>query len=260
MVNLNNSNILKIFLLFTSITLSSCASTKQINTDIEASYEISDPFEEVNRAVFSFNNVVDSILLEPVATGYQKVIPQTARKGVRNFLVNLRSPIDVGNQILQGDLIGAADGTTRFFVNTLLGLGGLIDIAAKEGLEHEPEDFGQTLAVWGVGDGPYTVLPLIGPNNLRDQVGLLADSYVDPIRLYLHNTNREEIYYSKLSVKTIDTREELLTILSDLKNNSIDYYAAVRSVIYQRRNALISDMSEEDRYSAEMPDFEDEEW
>ena len=249
-----NKQLRILLVLFACLNISSCSTTSYHDETLG----INDPFEEVNRTVFAFNDTVDNAIMKPVAKTYRAALPKPARTGIRNFITNLRSPIDIGNQILQGDIIGAADGITRTFVNTFFGIGGFIDIAAKEGLEYENEDFGQTMAVWGIGNGPYIVLPLIGPNNLRDHLGTLADSYADPIRLYLHNTDNEEIYYSKFAVEVIDKREELLDVLSDLKANSIDYYAAIRGVIYQKRNALIKDMKENDQYALEMPDFDDD--
>ncbi len=215
-----------------------------------------DPLEPMNRAVFSFNDTLDQAIGKPVAKGYQAIVPKPARTGVRNVLRNLRSPVNMANQLLQGDVDGFAGDTIRVLVNTTLGLGGLIDIAESAGIPYEHEDFGQTLAVWGVGNGPYIVLPIIGPNSLRDHAGMALDSYADPLRIYLYNTDQEEWYYGRIVMTGIDKRTELLDTLEDLRNNSLDYYAALRSAHYQHREALIRDNSQQ--AIPEIPDYDDE--
>ncbi len=216
-----------------SATLAACSTS---NTT-----EISDPLEGMNRGIFKFNDAVDTAVLAPVAKGYRAAVPQPARTGVRNFLTNLKSPLTIANNLLQGDLRGAGDATTRMVTNSLLGFAGLVDVAGAEGIKHQDEDFGQTLGKWGVGHGPYLVLPLIGPSSVRDTTGLVVDAAADPLNLWLTNTNREEWVYARLGVTIIDKREELLDLLADLKKNSIDYYAAMRSTYGQRRAALLND-------------------
>lgn len=218
--------------LLASLSLSACASG--------SAGEVADPAEGLNRGIFRFNDAVDTAVLSPVAKGYRAVVPQPARTGVRNFLHNLKTPTILANNLLQGDLQGAGVTLTRFLANTLIGLGGVFDVAAKGGLPYRDEDFGQTLGTWGVGSGPYIVLPLFGPSSARDTAGLLVDSYTDPVRSWLTNTDREEWYIGKVAVATVDKREELLDVLADLKKNSIDYYAAVRSAYGQRRTAEIA--------------------
>lgn len=213
--------------------------------------EIYDPAEGLNRGIFKFNNVVDEAVMEPVARGYRSAVPDPARKGVRNVLRNLKTPSILANNILQADTVGAGDTVTRFFANTLFGFGGVVDVAAKEGIPYREEDFGQTLGVWGAKPGAYIVLPLLGPSSVRDTTGLVVDSYTDPLRLWLMNTDRAGWYYGKVAVGSIDKREELLDVLADLKKNSIDYYAAVRSSYVQRREAMISGGSE----SQSLPDI-----
>lgn len=224
--------------------LSACASSPD--------GEIADPIEGVNRGVFKFNDAVDTAVLRPVALGYRQAVPQPARTGVRNFLRNLKSPTIIANNLLQGDLEGVGNSTTRLAANTLFGVGGIFDVAGAEGVRYEEEDFGQTLGVWGVGNSPYIVLPLLGPSSARDATGMIVDSYADPVRLWLTNTDNEGWYYALVGVKTIDTRESLLDILDDLKKNSIDYYAATRSSYAQRREALVRDESPE---SSNLPDM-----
>lgn len=228
-----------------TLTLTACGTT---NTG-----EISDPIEGVNRGIFKFNDAVDTAVLEPVARGYRAGVPQPARTGVRNFLQNLKSPLTIGNNLLQGDLPGAGDATTRMVTNTLLGFAGLVDVAGKEGIKYQEEDFGQTLGKWGVGHGPYLVLPLFGPSSVRDTTGMVVDGYADPIRIWLTNTDNEGWHYARVGVSAIDKREELLDVLADLKKNSIDYYAAVKSTYGQRRQALLVDENASEASLVDIP-------
>jgi phospholipid-binding lipoprotein MlaA len=218
--------------------------------------QINDPLEGVNRGILSFNEAVDKAVIEPVARGYRYVTPKPIRTSVRNFLRNLKSPLTMGNELLQGDLEGFANASGRLFINTLLGVGGLFDVADMGGIPYEAEDFGQTLAVWGVGNGPYIVLPLLGPSTARDGTGLLVDAFADPVRIYLFNTDREWLHYTRVGVSVIDQREELLDVIDDLRRNSFDYYAAVRSAYYQRRKALVNDMQPQNNAGPEIPEYD----
>lgn len=237
-----------------ALSLGAC-STTQSSGDVS---EVYDPMEGFNRAVFAFNDAVDTVFLEPIAMGYRFITPQPLRTGVRNFLRNLKSPMQVVNQTLQGDLSGAGSDVARFAINTTAGVLGLVDVAAMVGLPYEQEDFGQTLGVWGVGHGPYMVLPILGPSSMRDATGMLVDSYADPLRLYLYNTHQEEWHYARLGLTAISTREELLDLLDDLQKNSFDYYAALRSTYMQRREALLNDQDPELASSPAIPDFDSE--
>ena len=152
--------------------------------------EIYDPFEPINRVVFKFNNVADRLVLEPAAKGFRK-LPSPVQTGIGNFLSNLKLPIVIINQFLQGQFGNAASSTGRLIVNTTVGIGGLIDVADRVGLEEKEEDFGQTLATWGIGNGPYIVLPIFGPSNLRDTAGIIVSAGTDPTNIYLSNQNEE---------------------------------------------------------------------
>lgn len=232
-MKLNLKKLLTTALVTSMLGMTACASAPD--------GEIADPIEGVNRGIFKFNDAVDTAVIRPVAKGYRKAVPQPARTGIRNVLHNLQSPQIIANNLLQGDIKGVGDSSTRFVANTLLGVGGIFDVAGKEGIKYEPEDFGQTLGVWGVGNSPYLVLPLLGPSSARDTAGMIVDTYADPLRLWLTNTDNEAWYYGKVAVSTVDKREELLDVLDDLKKNSIDYYAAVRSSYAQRREAQVRD-------------------
>lgn len=219
---------------------------------------ISDPMEGVNRKVFAFNKAVDSAVIHPIAKGYRAVVPSPARTGVSNFLRNLKSPTRMANQVLQGDIQGAAAEFSRAAINTTIGIGGLIDVAKETGLEHEPEDFGQTLGVWGVGHGPYMVAPIFGPSSMRDFAGYAVDAYADPLRIYLDNVDKSDVFFVKSGVEYLAMREQLMDLLESLEASSIDYYAAVRSTYYQRRNAMVNDSGSVDGRSGGLVDFDEE--
>jgi phospholipid-binding lipoprotein MlaA len=242
-----------------SLTVAGCASTgtEGVSEDMVVNGEvINDPFEGGNRVMLKVNEGIDKAVLEPVARGYRYVAPKPVRTSVRNFLRNLKSPIVMGNELLQGDLEGFANATGRLVINTLLGVGGLFDVADMGGIPYESEDFGQTLAVWGVGNGPYVIIPIIGPSTMRDGTGMLVDSFADPVRIYMFNHDLEWLHYTRLGVTVIDTREEYLDIIDDLRRNSFDYYAAIRSAYYQRRQALVKDMDSSSASGPEIPDYD----
>ena len=201
--------------------------------------EIYDPLESLNRAVFSFNNVTDRIVLEPIAKGYRK-LPSPVQSGVGNFINNLKLPLAAFNQLLQGQGKNAVQSTGRFLVNSTIGVFGLIDVADNIGLEQKEEDFGQTLATWGVGDGFYIVLPLFGPSNLRDTAGLVLTSTTDPINAYAISEGEAWVIPLRTATNAVDQRSKIIDEVNALRNNSVDYYAAVRSSYYQNRKAAIS--------------------
>ena len=190
-----------------------------------------DPLEDINRVIFDFNNGLDNAVLEPVAETYIKHVPDTFRTAILNSLRHLKSPVIIANNVLQGDINGAGNTLSRFVTNTILGFGGMVDTAAKSGAPFRDEDFGQTLGVWGVGDGPYLVIPVLGPMHMRDGVGKLADSHISPLG-HINNTAFE---WTHRGLDAVDTRAGLLDTLDDLERTSLDYYAAIRSLYRQKR-------------------------
>jgi phospholipid-binding lipoprotein MlaA len=192
-----------------------------------------DPLEGVNRAVFEFNRVVDGLLIKPAAQIYRGVLPQQAQDSVRSFLRNLRTPAILVNDVLQGDMDRAGTTISRFLVNTTLGIGGLFDVAGDHlGIPFHDEDFGQTLAVWGVGEGPYLVLPILGPSNPRDVVGLASEWFLDPVNLYFTNKEDEDwVPWVRAGLTGVDARARSL--------DALDYYAAIRSLYRQNRDNQI---------------------
>ncbi|MCB9963941.1 MAG: VacJ family lipoprotein [Rhodospirillales bacterium] len=238
--------------LATVLILGACSSTQHAQ-----SYDIYDPFEDANRTVFTINDKLDKVIAKPIAKTYRVVLPEPARVGVRNVLRNLNTPVNAGNQLLQGDLSGTATDLGRALINTTAGIGGLFDVAGYLGLEYEFEDFGQTLAVWGIDNGPYFIIPLLGPSTLRDSTGRLVDAYADPLSHYLQNTHREEWLYTRWGVSLVDQRESVLDVLDDLESSSIDYYAVMRSSYIQYRAAMVRDEGGVMNH-VEIPDYEDE--
>ena len=219
-----------------SVALAGCASAPQGDPEALAEFEkLNDPIEPTNRAIFEFNLGLDRILIKPVTGAYRAVAPQSVRDGVHNFLENLRSPIIFANDLLQGSPGRAGTTFARFIINATLGVAGFGDPAADLGFEQHDEDFGQTLAVWGVGEGPYVMLPVFGPSNPRDVTGKVVDFFLDPINWWASNTDRDWIPITRAVVTGIDARDQLWNVLDDLERTSIDFYAAIRSLYRQRR-------------------------
>ena len=188
-----------------------------------------DPFEPVNRVFFRFNQVFDELLLKPVARLYIMVVPDGGRVIVTNVINNLKSPVILANDLLQGDLDRAQNTIARFMTNTIIGFGGMGDVAADLGASPHSEDFGQTLAVYGVGTGPYVMLPFFGPSTVRDAVGQFVDTFFDPLGYVL--SSEESI--ARAGIEGLDKRANYLDISEALEKTSIDYYASIRSVFLQ---------------------------
>lgn len=240
------------FVLSSLFLMTACAGNSTVPAD--DTLGMHDPIENVNRTTLKINDTADKVILEPIAKGYRAVTPEAGRTVVRNFLRNLNSPVIIGNELLQGDLKGAANATARVVINTLAGFGGILDLAEQGGIAYQPEDFGQTLATWGVGNGMYVMLPLLGPSTARDATGTLVDSYADPLRIYLFNIDEEHLHYTRMGSSIVSKREELIEVIDDLRRNSFDYYAAIRSAYYQNRQSLINDRN---GAGADIPDYDD---
>lgn len=196
---------------------------------------INDPLEPVNRAILEFNKVVDHFLLKPALLAYQ-LVPPPIRDGVHNALLNLKAPIVFAHDLLQGESNRAGDTASRFAINSTIGLLGIWDPAAKWfGLPGHTEDAGQTLAVWGVGEGPFLMLPVLGPSNPRDLVGMGVDSFADPFNWYARNIDADGFIYGRLGLTVLDTRDEVGGTLDALERTSLDFYASLRTIYRQRR-------------------------
>jgi phospholipid-binding lipoprotein MlaA len=220
----------------------------------QAADDVNDPLEGFNRAMFGFNEFVYDSVLGPVADVYN-VLPHEMRTIFSSFLSNLSEPIVFINDLLQGEVERAMTTFTRFAMNSTIGFGGLADVATAAGIEGHDEDFGQTLAVWGVGEGPYLVLPLLGPSNPRDATGqYLIDTLLDPVNIYLDNQGEDDWLVPRAAAVGFDDFASVRDDLVTLKKNSIDYYAAIRSLYRQKREIEISNGLETDLPA--IPDFE----
>ena len=218
-----------------ALMLPACA-TPPTDPDALAAYEeANDPLEPMNREIFKFNMFADKYLIKPVAQGYVDIVPADGRKSVRNFLNNLRSPVILANDILQGEIQRAGTTLARAVFNSTIGIGGLFDVGSGIGLPFHDEDFGQTLAVWGIGEGPYLVLPILGPSNPRDTVGMVADGFMDPLNMWLDHTGRSYLIYVRAAIDGIDKRAQVLDVLDEIERTSLDFYATIRSLYRQRR-------------------------
>lgn len=198
-----------------------------------------DPLEPLNRGVYQFNEGLDRAVLKPVAQAYQKVIPEFIRFSVSNFFSNINDIIVGLNNLLQGKFTAAYADLGRVAINTTLGLGGLFDVASEAGIERHNEDFGQTLGYWGVGDGPFLMLPLLGPSTGRDAVGNFVDHKADVVTYVDPSHNRNQLWGTRI----VNRRAELLDASTVLQTAALDPYEFLRDAYLQRRRSLIYDGS-----------------
>ena len=207
--------------------------------------EVKDCFETINRGVFAFNQVLDNVIVEPLAKGY-RYLPSPIRTGTSNALNNLSLVVTIPNNLLQGEITLAGKNTGRFIINSTIGILGFFDPASKIGLnDYEKEDWGQTLGTWGVGEGCYIVLPILGPSTVRDTVGSLAN-YMGGDAWY-NVTVRNDTqyvsdfdYYASVGTTGIDFRAKNIESFDNLEKNSLDFYASVKSLYLQDRRKKIA--------------------
>jgi phospholipid-binding lipoprotein MlaA len=231
-----------ILILAISILAQGCAISPDPNDRLAMAEheEVNDPFEHGNRGIFKFNRTVDRMALKPAATAYRDYLPTFLTGRVRNVLANFRAPVIFLNDLLQGEVPRALQTLSRFVVNSTIGLVGLFDMASTMDMEGHDEDFGQTLAVWGVPEGPFIMLPVFGPSNPRDTVGKVVDFLIDPLRIWASNSNRDWVPFVRAGTQAVDTRSDTLDLLNDVEKSSLDFYAAIRSLYRQRRADAIS--------------------
>ncbi len=200
-----------------------------------------DPLEGLNRGVYKFNDVADKAIIKPVATVYKTITPSPIRTGFNNFFSNLGSITTVLNDLLQLKLAYAFTDAGRFVINSTFGIAGFIDVAGMDNIRNRKEDFGQTLGYWGVGNGAYLVLPLLGPSSLRDTTGLVFDTYTsDPIT-YTRNIGQIRLSNQLRAAQFLDKRTELLTASDLVDEASLDPYAFTRDAYLQKRASLVQD-------------------
>jgi phospholipid-binding lipoprotein MlaA len=230
---------------FKKIIILISASILLLSTSLRAETE-KECFEKVSRSIFKFNQVVDKAVLKPIASGYNK-LPDSIKKGTGNFTSNIGTLLTVPNHILQGQWRLAGESSASFLINSTIGVLGFGNPAAKMGLKNQQEDVGQTLGAYGFGGGCYFVLPILGPTTVRDSFGMVADSFVDP---FAHVTIREHElwnisgnnldYFSVKGASAVDFRADNMTNLNSLEKNSIDIYAALKSLYLQNREKKIN--------------------
>ena len=200
-----------------------------------------DPLEGLNRGVYKFNDVADKAIIKPVAKAYKAVAPTPIRTGFNNFFNNLSSITTVLNDLLQFKLTNAFTDAGRFVINSTFGLAGFVDVAGMDKIQNHKEDFGQTLGYWGVGNGAYLVLPLLGPSSVRDTTGLVFDTFTtDPIQ-YTRNINQIRLSNQLRAAQFLDKRTELLTATDLVDEASLDPYAFTRDAYLQKRASLVQD-------------------
>lgn len=217
-----------------------------VNVSFAESENPSDPWEGFNRKVFVFNDTLDGYVLKPIAKGYKFVTPDVVELGVSNVFGNLGEVGNIVNDLLQAKIGQAGNDTGRLLINSTLGLAGIFDVASHMGLKKsDGEDFGQTLAAWGVDSGPYVMLPLFGPSSIRDGFGTGADSFLNPIRYVDHVPTRNSATFTDL----VDTRAGLLSVEDAISG---DKYVFLRDVYLQRREFLIKDGDVEDSFGSDL--------
>ena len=221
------------------LALAACA-TPPTDPVARAEFEqVNDPLEPMNRAIFDFNLAFDRFFLRPLAELYRAVLPQIVRDGIRNAADNLSLPLVFANDVLQGEFQRAGETVARLGVNSTLGIAGIFDVAARLGIEPHDEDLGQTLAVWGVGSGPYLMLPVFGPRPPRQLIGSIAENLADPFNWYIRDISHDYWPFVRDFVSGIDVRARNIETLDEIERTSIDFYATIRSLYRQHRDAQI---------------------
>jgi phospholipid-binding lipoprotein MlaA len=227
-------------LVATGLAMSGCATPPAPGAAPAAAAEnFNDPYEDTNRAIFGFNQTVDKNVLVPVANAYRTVVPPPMRQSLHDFLRNLNGPVIFANDVLQGDPNLAAKTLARLAVNTTIGVGGLFDVATRIGIPYHTNDFGITLAHWGFVAGPYVIVPILGPSNPRDLVGQVADSYMDPADYFATSHRVWAAVVARTVTSGIDERSRNIKTLAEIEKTALDYYATIRSLYRQRREAQI---------------------
>lgn len=229
-----NKKLIKILMWLSVALVAGCATTQQTERVAKI-----DPFESINRAVFTFNENADEYVIKPAAEAYQFVLPEFVRTGVTNFFSNIGDIFVAVNNLLQGKPGNAANDIGRFLVNSTIGILGLFDVATDAGLEKNKEDFGQTLGVWGVPSGPYVVLPLFGPSSVRDTAGLAVDLKTDFI-LNSNQLNHDQKVGSTV-LRVVNQRANLLNASQLLEDAAFDKYSFLRDSYLQRRHNQVHD-------------------
>jgi phospholipid-binding lipoprotein MlaA len=224
------------------LALSGCAAPGApgvVQTADANAENFNDPWEDTNRAVFGFNQTVDRNVLVPAAEAYRTVVPGPVRQTLHEFLRNLNGPVIFANDVLQGRPELAANTLGRLALNTTIGFGGIFDVATQLGVPYHTNDFGITLANWGFVSGPYVIVPVLGPSNPRDLVGQAVDGYIDPGNYVAGQHHLIGAVVARTATSGIDLRSRNIETLAEIEKTALDYYATIRSLYRQRREAEI---------------------
>jgi phospholipid-binding lipoprotein MlaA len=220
-----------VVLLTVLLALSGCATIEDDYRDPR------DPMESYNRAMHTFNDELDKAIIKPLAEGYRTITPKPVDRGITNFFSNLDDVVSAVNNLLQFKLHRAASDVGRVVVNSTIGILGFFDVATNMDMPRYDEDFGQTLGAWGMGPGPYFVLPILGPSSIRDTFGLVADWYTDPVRY----VKGDDWRYGLVGLRGIDMRADLLTASKVLDEAALDPYNFTRDAYLQKRRNDVYD-------------------
>ncbi len=231
------------------VVVAGCASQPKPDTGATSSIDSqqmaevddeNDPIELFNRFSFAFNLALDTFIFKPAAATYRALLPGEVRDSVQNFFRNLEAPVILANDVFQGEMERAETTLVRFVINTTIGVLGLFDMAADMGYPYHDEDFGQTMAVHGVSEGAYLVIPVFGPSSFRDGFGILVDIFLDPLTYVSQAYDAEDALLARTVISGIDTRSRHIEDLENLQRDAIDFYARIRSLYRQKRQSDIN--------------------
>jgi phospholipid-binding lipoprotein MlaA len=242
--------LLRAFLAVAAVCAVSACATKPPASDAAATAEYqdnNDPLEPTNRVVYAFNDGVDTYVLAPVARAYRWALPDAVREPIHNALLNMSTPVRFINDVVQAKPRRAGDTFMRFVINTTAGVGGLFDVAAKVGYPYHESDFGETMALWGVPEGPFLFLPVFGPSNPRDAVGYGVDVAFDPLTYVPSGHGLRTFAAVRTGVAAVDARSQVLDEIDSVKKTALDPYATFRSLYRQNRQSTIDKVRTEDR-------------
>lgn len=238
----------RLTVLAATVLLSACAARPSASDpDAVAEYrQTNDPLEPTNRFFYAVNDGIDTYVFRPVAVAYRWAVPGVARRHVHNMLTNVSAPIAFVNDVAQAKPRRAGDTLMRFLINTTAGVGGIFDVASDLGYPAHDTDFGVTMALWGVGEGPFLFLPVLGPSNPRDATGFGAAVAIDPFT-WASFGGVNALQYSRLGVGAVDARERVLDVTDNVKKTALDPYATFRSLYRQNRQATIDQTRNDNR-------------
>ncbi len=250
------SRLIRALLAAASLACVTACATRPPASDVEATKEFrenNDPYEPGNRIGFAINDGVDTYVLAPVARAYRYAVPSVIRRPVHNVLSNMTSPVIFINDVVQTKPRRAGDTFMRFVINTTAGVGGLFDVAAEVGYPFHDNDFGVTLALWGVPEGPFLFLPVLGPSNPRDATGYGVDILFDPLTYAPSGHGIHTLETARLGIAAVDTRERVLDEVDSIKKTALDPYATFRSLYRQNRESSIEQIEAE--HKATVPNW-----